>query len=120
MHRSRSPACLKRGLAWKRAGPFVFMKTIACQNRRLGAGGNVRCNRLISLVPEWVLDGLKEHQGSKEEGRLIYICNSCRKGNRIFEIKYVNDKLTFAILKEPLDTSDLAAFEQSAHSEQVA
>lgn len=90
------------------------MKTITCQNIRLGKNGKQRCGRILAQVPDWVINGLTD------ASRLTLFCGSCRKGSKIVEIGRDGDgHMTFAVA-HGIDRQDDVVFTKIENTEQVA
>ena len=73
------------------------MIAIKCQNVRKTSGGDTNCNRILVGLPKWVIDGLRERQGTAD-GAIITRCPSCPRDGRFAETVFVDDKLTFRVI----------------------
>ena len=85
------------------------MRSIKCQNERVGYKGKTSCNYELLSLPEWILTQLKLMEGDPE-GKIVVHCHWCR-GTRWAEIKYENGKLVFKSLKERPLLGEPAMFE---------
>lgn len=93
------------------------MSTIKCNNTRNDRGVIEKCDRFFMVLPDCLVDALRQHPGQK----IITRCPTCPSYQRWIEIYYDKDKglVWESVADKPIDFGDELTFDTVINSEQV-